>query len=66
MIQIKITLILKRKTSTNSDISSALLSDFEGIDFLDSQTVRAVLDFGFNLNIGNLDEALKVKSIITV
>lgn len=35
------------------------MKDFQGIDNLDDMTISAIMNFNFNLSIGNLDEAYK-------
>ena len=40
------------------------MRDFAGIEEVNDQTIKAIMNFGYNLEIGNMDEAYKsVKSI---
>jgi intraflagellar transport protein 140 len=45
-------------------VERLIMRDFEGLQNCDKPTCDAVLDFSYNLNVGNMDEAFRaIKTI---
>lgn len=51
-------------SKTSSMVERLIMRDFEGLQNCDERTRDAVLDFSYNLSIGNMDEAFRATKTI--